>query len=55
MAAATIILLISTFLTIWFGSIIIACLIAKQAIPSLNFIVFAIGATGILAHFYGLY
>ena len=52
---STIILLLSVFLTFWMGSLLVAKTVSKNDIPWANFVLFAIGATGIAAHFLGLY
>lgn len=52
---STIILLLSTFLTFWMGSLLAVKTVGKNDIPWANFVLFAIGATGITAHFFGLY
>ena len=51
----TIILLLSVFLAFWFGSLIISKTLLKNSISFFLYIMFAIGATGITAHFLGLY
>lgn len=51
----TVVLLLSAFLMFWQGAIIIARVINNSSVYALSFLMFAIGATGIAAHFFGLY
>ena len=47
----TILLVISLFLTILFTLVNITGIIAKQNIPAMNFILWALGVLGVLIHY----
>ena len=50
-----IILIVSIFLAFWMGTITIARVVNGFDVPAFNFVIFALGCTGVAAHFFGIY